>query len=162
MDDEKVPFKNDSNEFNPEIDAEDEGLVESFKRNVEEHKKMHEAYHEHKKILKSLPKYDRKLLKGIMRGPVKIMMLWIIGKGRVHGYEIMTKIQGVSPAKDKMPPNPSMIYPILHDLEKNGLIEGSWEYHGKRKLKYYEITEEGVNTLSRIRNLYKYRENRLL
>ncbi len=154
LNDERTSLENDSKEFNPEK----EGLIESLKTTMTEHKKTHEAYHEQKKLFKSLPKYDRKLLKGIMKGPGKIMILWLISKGRVHGYEIMTQLQGDSPAGDKLKtPSPSKIYPILHDLEKNGLIEGTWEYHGKRKLKYYEINAEGINTLSRIRNLNKCR-----
>ncbi len=159
MDDEEARFKNESKEYNPEIDTENEGLIESLKRTMKEHKEMHEAYHEEKKLFKSLPKYDRKLLKGIMKGPGKIMILWLIGKERTHGYELMTKLQGDSPAGDNLKVSgPSKIYPILHELEKNELIKGTWEYHGKRKLKYYKITEEGINTLSRIRKISKCRE----
>ena len=72
-----------------------------------------------------------------MKAPgFKIMILWLIKKGRVHGYDIMTQLQGDSVSDDKLKtPSPSKIYPILHDLEKNGLIEGTWEYHGKQKIK---------------------------
>ena len=149
MDDEEARFKNESKEYNPEIDTENEGLIESLKRTMKEHKEMHEAYHEEKKLFKSLPEYDKKLFKGIMKGPGKIMILWLISKERSHGYELMTQLQDDSIAADKLKmPSPSKIYPILHELEKNGLIEGTWEYHGKRKLKYYQITEKGNNTLS--------------
>jgi PadR family transcriptional regulator PadR len=154
----KKSLNGDSKEFNPD----NEGLIESLKKTMEEHKKLHEAHHEHKKLFKSLPKYDRNLLKGMMKGPFKIMILWIINKGRVHGYEIMTQIQGDSITGDKIKAtNPSKIYPILHDLEKNGLIKGTWEYHGKRKIRYYKITEEGINTLSRIKNIFKCHESKL-
>jgi DNA-binding PadR family transcriptional regulator len=100
----------------------------------------------------------------MMKAPFfKIMILWLINKGRVHGYEIMNQLQGDSLDGNKLKSaNPSKIYPILHDLEKNGLIEGTWEYHGKRKLKYYEITVEGINTLSRIKNVYKNHRSKLL
>ena len=163
MDDEKAHIENDSKGSEEEISAEDDGLIVNLKKTMREHKDAHETLKEHKKMFKSLPRYDRKLLKGIIRGPGKIMMLWIIGKGRVHGYEIMTQLHGTSQDGEKIKmPSPSMIYPILHDLEKHGLIEGTWEYQGKRKLKYYEITDEGVETLSRIRNMYKNRENTLL
>lgn len=167
MDDKKLSLEDDSNEVNTENDAE-KGLIESLKKTMKEHKENHEAHHEHKKLLKEayreqkklfkdLPKYDRKLLRGIMRGPGKIMILWLVNKGRAHGYDLMTQIQGDMPAGSVKTPSPSKIYPILHELEKNGLVEGAWEYHGKRKLKYYEITENGVNTLSRIRDINKCR-----
>lgn len=168
MDDKKTRLKDDSIEFNPEKDAENEGLIDSLKNNMKEHQKKHQNHHEHKKLLKeayreqkelfkNLPKYDRKLLKGIMRGPGKIMILWLIGKGRAHGYDLMNKIQGDMPAGHAKTSSPGKIYPILHELEKNGLVEGTWEYHGKRKLKFYEITQEGVNTLLRIRDINKCR-----
>ena len=38
-------------------------------------------------------------------------------------------------------------------LEKKGMIKGTWEHHGKRKVKYYEITQEGEDSLNRIRKL---------
>jgi DNA-binding PadR family transcriptional regulator len=160
MDNEQTNIKDDSNELNTNKD----GLIESLKKTMKEHKKMHEAYHEDKKIFKSLPKYDRKLLKGMMKAPFfKIMILWLINKGRVHGYEIMNQLQSDSLDGNKLKSaNPSKIYPILHDLEKNGLIGGTWEYQGKRKIKYYEITNEGKDTLYRIKNIYPRHVNKLL
>lgn len=38
---------------------------------------------------------------------------------------------------------------------KNGLIEGSWEYSGKQKVKYYEITDECKNVLFKLKKLAK-------
>jgi DNA-binding PadR family transcriptional regulator len=35
------------------------------------------------------------------------------------------------------------------------MIEGSWEHHGKRKVKYYEITAEGEGALSRFKEIAK-------
>lgn len=163
MDDEKSGISKDFNESYLEYDAEDEGIIGSFKRSVKEHKKMHESIKEHKEFLKSLPKYDRKLMKGYMRGFTKTLILWLIRKERQHGYEIMTQLHEASPFGGKLKtPNPSMVYPLLHDLEKHGLINGTWEYRGKRRLKYYEITEEGEKTLERIKSIYKTRENTLI
>lgn len=102
--------------------------------------------------IKDLPKYDKKMIRGFMRGFGKIMILWLISKKRQHGYEIMTQLHESAPYSGKMP-SASMIYPVLHKLEKNGLIKGTWEHHGKRKVKYYEITLEGEKSLERIRKI---------
>jgi DNA-binding PadR family transcriptional regulator len=102
--------------------------------------------------VKKLKRHDRKMLKGFMRGFGKIIILWLISKKRQHGYEIMTQIHDSTPFSKKMP-SASMIYPVLHGLEKKGLITGTWEYQGKRKIKYYEITTEGEESLERIRKL---------
>ncbi len=107
---------------------------------------------EFKKEIKNLKRHDRKMIKGFMRGFGKILILWLISKRRQHGYDIMTQIHEASPFSNKMP-SASMIYPVLHNLEKKGLIKGTWEHHGKRKVKYYEITPEGEESLERIRKL---------
>lgn len=101
--------------------------------------------------VKKMAPHERKMIRGFMRGFGKIIILWLVSKKRQHGYEIMTHLQQASTV-NKMP-STSMIYPVLHALEKLGMIEGTWEYHGKRKVKYYEITEEGEESLERIRKL---------
>lgn len=103
-------------------------------------------------IVKNLPKHDKKMIGGFMRGFGKVMILWLISKKRQHGYEIMTHIHESAPYNRKMP-SASMIYPVLHDLEKKGMISGTWEHQGKRKIKYYEITTEGEKSLDRIRHI---------
>ncbi len=64
----------------------------------------------------------------------------------------MTQLHESTSVDTKMP-SASMIYPVLHGLERKGLIKGTWEYHGKRKVKYYEITSEGKESLERIKKL---------
>ena len=110
----------------------------------------------------NLKKFDKKLIRGFMRGSGLIFMLWLISKKGKHGYELMTQLHGASPfGKDVKMPSPSIIYPKLHLLERKGLIKGDWEHHGKRKVKFYEITNDGVETLNRIRNLFKARKTNL-
>ena len=110
----------------------------------------------------NLDQFEKKLVRGVMRGSGPIIMLWLISKKGQHGYEIMTQLHESSPFSDKIKmPSASIIYPKLHQLEKKGLIKGTWENHGKRKVKYYEITPEGVKTLEKIRNFFKARENNL-
>lgn len=131
MGEENAPFKDESNE-----------KLENMRKMMKENQK----------IFKSMSKYEKKLMRGLMRGFGNTMILWLISQNRQHGYEIMTKLHDSSPYDNKMP-SASKIYPVLHDLEKNGLIEGSWEHQGKRKVKYYEITKEGQETLSRFREM---------
>ena len=101
-----------------------------------------------------LKEYDIKLLRS-MKGFGKTMILWLISKERTHGYELMNKISEISPSGKEKVRGTSKIYPILHDLEEAGLIIGTWEAHGKRKVKYYKITEEGMDTLLRIKAVFK-------
>lgn len=113
-------------------------------------------------LSKELKDYDIKLLKS-MKGFGKTMILWIISKERIHGYEIMSKLNTINPTdKEQLHGKPGKIYPMLHDLEKAGLITGTWEAHGKRKVKYYEITEEGTQTLERIKKVFRCHRTPLL
>lgn len=105
-----------------------------------------------KEEIKNLSRTDRKMIRGFMRGFGKIIILWLISKNRQHGYEIMTQLHNAASVDTKMP-SASMIYPVLHGLERKGLIKGTWEHHGKRKVKYYEITREGEESLDRIRKV---------
>jgi len=103
--------------------------------------------------IKKLHRHDRKMIKEFMKGFGNLIILWLISKKRQHGYEIMTQLHEASPFSNKKMPSSSMVYPVLHSLEKKGLIKGTWEHHGKRKVKYYEITREGEESLDRIRKV---------
>ena len=138
MDDDEARL---SDESSPE-----EGIDDEEKRRCIE---------ERVKMFKNMSKYEKKLVRGFMRSFGNTMILWLISKKRQHGYEIMTKLHESAPYDNKMP-SASKIYPVLHDLEKNGLIKGSWEHQGKRKVKYYEITDEGKQLLSRFRKLAQH------
>lgn len=118
----------------------------------------HKHMDEHDEIFINLSKFEKKLIRGLIRSFGNIMILWLISKKKQHGYEIMTKLRDSNPYESKKP-SASKVYPVLHDLEKNGLIEGSWEHQGKRKIKYYEITKEGSEVLSRFRKLAKHAKN---
>ena len=39
--------------------------------------------------------------------------------------------------------NPNTMYPLLRELERRGLIEGSWEHPERRTRRYYSLTDEG-------------------
>lgn len=106
-------------------------------------------------IFRSFSKYEKKLVKGLMRGFSNILILWLINKRKMHGYEIMTELNNSNPYENKMP-SASKIYPVLHDLENNGLIEGSWGNQGKRKVKYYVITEKGEEFILSFKKLAEH------
>ncbi len=141
MDRENAPFPDESDD--------------SDEYNEEKLKKMQEILKERNRTIENLSNYEKKLMKGLMRGFGNTMILWLISQKKQHGYEIMTKLHNSSPLDSKMP-SASKIYPVLHDLEKHNLIKGSWGHQGKRKIKYYEITEDGQKTLSTFRNLAQF------
>jgi DNA-binding PadR family transcriptional regulator len=66
----------------------------------------------------------------------------------MHGYSIVKKLEQQSEGYFVM--REGTIYPHLHQLEKDGLIEGYWEtVAGDRRRRYYSITERGKAELER-------------
>ncbi|AFK22328.1 PadR family transcriptional regulator [Pyrococcus sp. ST04] len=43
--------------------------------------------------------------------------------------------------------SPGTIYPLLHSLEEEGLLHSRWEVRNGKRIRIYEITEEGVKVL---------------
>ena len=70
------------------------------------------------------------------------LILAILSEKYKHGYQIALEIEERSKGLFKF--NHGTLYPILHKLEKDGLIKGFWKDEGtKRKRKYYSITKNG-------------------
>jgi DNA-binding PadR family transcriptional regulator len=130
-------------------------------KKIEQHKISPENEFDCNEISNYLKEYDLKLLRS-MKGFGKTMILWLISKERSHGYELMSKINEISPSDGETIRGPSKIYPVLHDLEEEGLIEGTWGSQGKRKIKYYEITDDGIQTLNRIKRVFQCHKTQIL
>jgi len=102
-----------------------------------------------------LTKHEKKVINSFVRDFGSLIILWILNKKRLYGNAIINKINKFYPDKDKRITGSSKIYPTLHDLEDNGLIEGSWETRGRQQIKYYEITDKGREELLRVKKIFK-------
>ncbi|NJF25099.1 PadR family transcriptional regulator [Thermococcus sp. Bubb.Bath] len=84
--------------------------------------------------------------------PMRNLILLIIGlKGESHGYEILKEIEKVSRGTWK--PSHGNLYIMLNKMVEEGLIEPREEYHGKRKLVKYTLTEKGWNYMKEANEL---------
>ena len=78
----------------------------------------------------------------------EMLILATLFKDKKHGYQIALDIEEKSDGMFKF--NHGTLYPILHKLEKDGLIKGTWKNGGsKRQRKYYTITSKGKKYASR-------------
>lgn len=100
---------------------------------------------------------ETKFLHSLMKGVRNIFLLWLISQEKIHGYAIISKINEIYSNMGVKVVHGSTIYPILHSLEKDGLIVSSEEYNGNHKVKMYEITERGIITLNSIKKFIKQR-----
>lgn len=78
----------------------------------------------------------------LARNVHEILILCVLREAPRHGYQIALEIEERSGGFFAF--NHGTLYPILHELEKEGLIDGSWnEGTGRRKRKEYALTPGG-------------------
>jgi DNA-binding PadR family transcriptional regulator len=103
-----------------------------------------------------LTNHDKKVINNFIRDFGRLIILWILNNKRLYGNAIINKINNFYPDNDRKITGSSRIYPMLHDLEDNGLIEGTWENRGRQRIKYYEITDKGREEILRVKKVFKY------
>ena len=76
----------------------------------------------------------------------KPVILSILAKGDSYGYQILQDILELSDGEWEW--SEAMLYPVLHRLNSEGLIQSRWEVQENgRKRKYYGLTELGRESL---------------
>lgn len=95
-----------------------------------------------------------KVLKQLSNGFYRIIILWELNKQPLHGYGLIKKIdkfyqkqidEGIANKTTS-----SKIYPILSNMEKEGILEGYWTIKDNKNVKYYKITPFGIEVLNLI------------
>jgi len=70
------------------------------------------------------------------------LVLAILKEGDSYGYAILKRVTELSGGHVQW--TDGMLYPVLHRLERQGLITAKWgKSESGRKRKYYRITREG-------------------
>lgn len=82
-------------------------------------------------------------------------------KGRMYGYEITQKVKAITQGELNI--TEGALYPALHKLEAEGLLEVEVEKVDNRLRKYYKLTEKGnketVNRLAELEEFIKNMQN---
>jgi DNA-binding PadR family transcriptional regulator len=74
------------------------------------------------------------------------LVLAILSEGESYGYAIIKRVDELSGGELSW--TDGMLYPVLHRLERNGLVESKWgRSEAGRQRKYYRITEGGTKEL---------------
>ena len=80
--------------------------------------------------------------KSLIAASTKPMLLTILLNGESYGYQIIQRVRSLSGGMFKW--SDGMLYPVLHRLERDGLITSQWRISdGERPRKYYTLTEKG-------------------
>ena len=70
------------------------------------------------------------------------LVLAILAEGESYGYAIIKRVSELS--KGHLLWTDGMLYPVLHRLERHGLVGSKWgESETGRRRKYYRLTKEG-------------------
>lgn len=88
------------------------------------------------------------------------IVLAILAEGDSYGYAILKRVRELS--NGRLEWTDGMLYPVLHRLERLGLIESRWETaeNGRRR-KYYRITPRGLQELMEERRQWQAVEETL-
>ena len=87
-----------------------------------------------------------KINKELLKGSSDIMILKVLADGQLYGYEIAKRIKQLS--DDVLSMGEGTLYPLLHRLEADKLLESFWQEVGGRKRKYYSLTKLGKKVLT--------------
>ncbi|HEX6040286.1 PadR family transcriptional regulator [Longimicrobium sp.] len=70
------------------------------------------------------------------------LVLAILAEGDSYGYAILKRVRELSAGALEW--TDGMLYPVLHRLERSGLVEARWDQaETGRRRKYYRITDAG-------------------
>lgn len=92
--------------------------------------------------------------KEIMKGSIDILLLSLMNKRDMYGYEMVKELKENSEELYSM--SEGTLYPALKRLENKKFLESYWEESatGARR-KYYRITKDGKKELNRKLNEWK-------
>jgi PadR family transcriptional regulator PadR len=86
--------------------------------------------------------------KALIAASTKPLLLSILLDGETYGYRIIKQMKILSGGHLEW--SFGMLYPVLHRLEKDGLIAAKWKKSDKGRLrKYYRLTDAGREELER-------------
>jgi len=76
------------------------------------------------------------------------LLLALLAEEKAYGYEIIRRVRESSGGALQW--SEGMLYPVLHRLEKQGLVASEWGTSGSgRHRRYYSITPRGRKELER-------------
>lgn len=87
--------------------------------------------------------------KELTKGTLQPIILKLLGDNeKMYGYEITQRVKELT--KGKIDISEGALYPILHKLEADGIVETEKVYIGKRVRKYYTITGAGRKAVANV------------
>jgi len=74
------------------------------------------------------------------------LVLSVLAEGENYGYALIQRVRELSDGKIAW--TEGMLYPVLHWMEDNGLVDSEWkEAETGRKRRYYRLRKDGRQAL---------------
>ena len=106
----------------------------------------------HKKIMYICNMSNSKLYKGSLN---TIILKLLNEHDKMYGYEMTQKVKALT--KGELNITEGALYPALHKLEAEGLLDVEVAKVDNRLRKYYKLTEQGTKeTVSKLEELAEY------
>ncbi|WP_298515497.1 PadR family transcriptional regulator [uncultured Kordia sp.] len=98
---------------------------------------------------------NSKLYKGSLH---TIILKLLEENGKMYGYEITQKVKEIT--KGELQITEGALYPALHKLESEDLLDVEVAKVDNRMRKYYKLTEKGsIETVNKLKELEQYIRN---
>jgi DNA-binding PadR family transcriptional regulator len=81
-----------------------------------------------------------------LKGHLDLLLLAIVADGPAHGYAIIEALRNRSGGMFDLPEG--TIYPALHRLENQGLLQSIWSDEAPRRKRIYQLTPKGQQALA--------------
>lgn len=89
--------------------------------------------------------YSKELTKGTLQ---PIILKLLSNSEKMYGYEITQTVKELT--KGKIDISEGALYPILHKLEAEGILDTEKVFIGKRVRKYYRVTGSGKKAVQEV------------
>jgi DNA-binding PadR family transcriptional regulator len=81
--------------------------------------------------------------------PLMVLHLLSRDEEASYGNRLIERIEEITDGAISV--NPNTIYPLLRQMEADGLIEGNWEHPDRRSRRHYTVTAAGKKEFVRLR-----------
>lgn len=82
------------------------------------------------------------IAKDLVAASARPLILSLLAQGETYGYELTRKVRDLSDGVLEW--SDGMLYPVLHRLEREGLILSQWKQaETGRERKYYRLSPDG-------------------
>ena|SRR5262245_8228236 len=88
-----------------------------------------------------------------LKGHLDSLILAVVAVGPAHGYAIIERLKERSRGTFSLPEG--TVYPALHRLERDGLLESEWSEASGRRRRVYRLTRRGRGRLEERRDEWR-------